>query len=106
VRGLAEHGLTTSDNVFTETRTVRSNRFVSFMMNNLNYHLDHHLFPGVPWYNLPKLHALLREEYVAAGSSIYPSYTAFLIDFLKVTWSGYVPDVRLIPAHLREDVCG
>jgi fatty acid desaturase len=106
VRGLAEHGLATSDNVFTETRTVRSNRFVSFMMNNLNYHLDHHLFPGVPWYNLPKLHAILREEYLAAGSSIYPSYTAFLIDFLKVTWSGYVPDVRLIPEHLREDVCG
>jgi fatty acid desaturase len=79
---------------------------VSFMMNNLNYHLDHHLFPGVPWYHLPKLHAILREEYLAAGSSIYPSYTAFLIDFLKVTWAGYVPNVRLIPEHLREDVCG
>jgi fatty acid desaturase len=106
VRGLAEHGLTTSDNVFTETRTVRSNRFVSFMMNNLNYHLDHHLFPGVPWYNLPRLHALLTEEYRAAGSSVYPSYTGFLVDFLRVTWKGYVPNVRLVPAHLREDVCG
>lgn len=106
VRGLAEHGLTTSHNVFTETRTVRSNRFVSFMMNNLNYHLDHHLFPGVPWYNLPKLHGILRAEYLAAGSSIYPSYTSFLVDFLKVTWAGYVPDARLIPDHLREDVCG
>jgi fatty acid desaturase len=106
VRGLAEHGLSTSDNVFTETRTVTSNRFVSFMMNNLNYHLDHHLFPGVPWYNLPKLHAILEDEYKAAGSSVYPSYTSFMIDFLKATWSGYIPNVRLIPEHLREDVCG
>jgi fatty acid desaturase len=106
VRGLAEHGMTTSHNVFTETRTVTSNRFVSFMMNNLNYHLDHHLFPGVPWYNLPRLHSLLAEQYRAAGSSVYPSYTSFLIDFFKVTWAGYVPNARLIPEHLREDVCG
>lgn len=105
VRGLAEHSLTTHDNVFTETRTVISNPFVSFMMNNLNYHLDHHLFPGVPWYNLPKLHAILKDEYKAAGSSIYPSYSAFLFDFFKVTFAGYIPNVRLIPQHLREDVC-
>lgn len=106
VRGLAEHGLTTGDNAFTETRTVLSNRFVSFMMNNLNYHLDHHLFPGVPWYNLPKLHSILQDEYKAAGSSVYTSYSAFLIDFFKVSMTGYIPDVRLIPEHLREDVCG
>lgn len=106
VRGLAEHSLTTGDNVFTETRTVRSNRFVSFMMNNLNYHLDHHLFPGVPWYYLPKLHAILQEEYQAAGSSVYPSYSAFMFDFIKATIAGYIPNVRLIPDHLREDVCG
>jgi fatty acid desaturase len=105
VRGLAEHGLTTSSNVFTETRTVTSNRFVSFMMNNLNYHLDHHLFPGVPCYNLPKLNAILEEEYKAAGSSVYRSYTAFLMDFFRVSWSGIIPDVRLIPGHLREDIC-
>lgn len=106
VRGLAEHTLTTPDNVFTETRTVKSNPFVSFMMNNLNYHLDHHLFPGVPWYNLPKLHSILSDEYKAAGSSVYPSYTAFLVDFFKVSLTGYIPAVRLIPEHLREDVCG
>lgn len=106
VRGLAEHALTTHNNVFTETRTVISNPFVSFMMSNLNYHLDHHLFPGVPWYYLPKLHSIMEDEYRAAGSSIYNSYTAFLIDFFKVSFAGYVPNVRLIPDHLREDVCG
>jgi fatty acid desaturase len=106
VRGLAEHSLTTHKNVFTETRTVTSNQFVSFMMNNLNYHLDHHLFPGVPWYNLQRLHAILKDEYNSAGSSIYTSYTSFLIDFFRVSSSGYIPNVRLIPEHLREDVCG
>lgn len=105
VRGLAEHGLTTSSNPFTETRCVTSNRFVSMMMCNLNYHLDHHLFPGVPWYNLPKLHALLQAEYSASGASVYRSYTAFMLDFLRAARAGIVPDVRLIPVHLREDIC-
>lgn len=26
---------------------------------NINYHIDHHLFPQVPWYNLPALHEQL-----------------------------------------------
>lgn len=106
VRGLAEHGLTTHNNPFTDTRCVESNRFVSFMMSNLNYHLDHHLFPGVPWYNLPKLHKLLEDEYKAAGASVYPSYTEFLIDFFKTSWSGVIPDFRLIPEHMRDHACG
>ncbi|MDZ7693909.1 MAG: fatty acid desaturase [Balneolaceae bacterium] len=106
VRGLAEHGLITKNNVFTETRCVESNAFVSFMMCNLNYHLDHHLFPGVPWYNLPKLHKLLEDEYIAAGFSVYSSYTQFLVDFFKTTWSGYIPDFRMIPEHMKDHACG
>ena len=30
----------------------------------MGYHLEHHLFPGVPFYNLPKLHLMLMEEEV------------------------------------------
>jgi fatty acid desaturase len=37
---------------------------------NINYHVDHHLFPGVPYYNLPKLHALLLKN---------PNYTGHAI---------------------------
>ena len=63
VRSWAEHALTRPGDPLTCTRTVTSNRVVSFLMCNLNYHLEHHLFPGVPWYNLPALHALLADEY-------------------------------------------
>lgn len=105
VRGIAEHGLTTGGNVYTDTRTVMSNKFVSFFMCNLNYHLEHHLFPGVPWYNLPKLHKMLQVEFRAAGASVYRSYSELLVDFFKTTWNGVTPNVRLIPAHIREEVC-
>jgi len=32
-----------------------------------NYHLEHHYFPGVPFYNLPKLHGLLQPFYRRRG---------------------------------------
>ncbi|HWP59594.1 MAG TPA: fatty acid desaturase [Candidatus Acidoferrales bacterium] len=102
LRAVAEHGLTTRGNVFTATRTVVSNRWVSFMMCNINYHLEHHLFPAVPWYNLPKVHRLLRDEYRQAGCSVYSSYTEFFIDFLKASSGGIAPNARLIPADARK----
>ncbi|MBI4429597.1 MAG: fatty acid desaturase [Ignavibacteriales bacterium] len=106
VRGIAEHGLMTGGNEFTDTRTVLSNRFVTFMMCNLNYHLAHHLFPGIPWYHLPKVHQLLKEYFVSAGASVYPSYTRLLLDFVRLTLTkGITPNVRLIPVQMREEIC-
>lgn len=29
---------------------------------NVNHHLTHHIFPGVPWYNLPKLTRILNDD--------------------------------------------
>ncbi len=78
MRSWAEHALTRPGHPLTQTRTVTSNRAVSFLMCNLNYHLEHHLFPGVPWYNLPKLHALLLDEYRRAGAIVHRSYLGFL----------------------------
>lgn len=42
---------------------------------NINYHIDHHLFPSVPYYNLPKLHELLlKNERYRVGAHINRSY--------------------------------
>lgn len=30
--------------------------------HHVNYHLEHHLYPAVPHYHLPRLHALLRDK--------------------------------------------
>lgn len=105
LRSLAEHGLTTGGSPFTATRSVRTTSVVAFFLCNLNLHLEHHLFPAVPWYNLPRVHQLLQPACRAAGSSVYEGYGSFLWDFLRTTWSGVVPDVRLLPAHLREEHC-
>ena len=83
-RSWAEHALTVPGDPLTHTRTVTSNRVVSLLMCNLNYHLEHHLCPGVPWYNLPKLHALLVPEYRAAGAFVHRSYLRFLWEAARV----------------------
>ena len=36
----------------------------------MNYHLEHHLFPNVPYYNLPKLHELIKDQCPPAYSGL------------------------------------
>lgn len=96
VRGWAEHIFTAGEDTITASRTVTSNRLVSFFMCNLNYHLEHHLYPGVPWYNLPKLHHLLLEDFRRAGASIYSSYIRYIWDVFKVLVSK-VPNPDPLP---------
>ena len=93
IRGWSEHLLTRPGDSLTETRTITSNVLVSLCLCNLNYHLEHHLFPGVPWYNLPRVHSLLREEYRKTGAPIYSSYLRFLWDAVRTGIHGLAPRV-------------
>lgn len=80
VRALAQHALTDPADPLLASRSVRSNRIVSFLLLNENYHLEHHLFPEVPSYNLPRLHALLRAR--VPHSVEARSYSRFLAGFI------------------------
>jgi fatty acid desaturase len=101
VRTLAEHVLTSHDNRILRTRTVVSNRFVSFFMCNLNYHIEHHLFPAIPWYNLPRVHALLSDEFRRCGAQVYTSYLRFLGDLSRFVWRALRPGGNRLPLELR-----
>ena len=46
-------------NQLHNTRTVESNFLVRWLLWETNFHAEHHAYPAVPFYNLPKLHALL-----------------------------------------------
>jgi fatty acid desaturase len=94
VRGWSEHALTEPGSALTQTRTVRSNPVLRFFLCNLNYHLEHHLFPSVPWYNLPRLHALLADEIRNGGGYFYKSYARFLWDAVRIGAHGHAPRPR------------
>jgi fatty acid desaturase len=58
---VCEHTLCpNSDDGFANTRTTLSNPIVRFLMWNLPYHAEHHLFPGIAFHNLPEAHRYLR----------------------------------------------
>jgi fatty acid desaturase len=85
IRALSEHmGTSGKGDAILKTRTVTSNRLVSSLMLNLNYHLEHHLFPGVPWYNLPRIHQLLKPMYESRGAVVQKSYAAFVMQCLRL----------------------
>ena len=60
------------------TRTVLMNPVTRFIYLNMNYHLEHHMFTMVPYYNLPALHELIKHECPAPDPSIYASFRRIL----------------------------
>ena len=56
------------------TRTVHMNPIARFLYLNMNYHLEHHLFPGVPYHALPALHDEVKAYLPAPKSSIPDAY--------------------------------
>lgn len=43
-------------------RTYTCNRFLGFLYWNMQYHVEHHMFPAVPFYNLPALRAVIAHD--------------------------------------------
>jgi fatty acid desaturase len=65
LRSIAEHAMTPERlDPLKNTRTTRARWWERLFLapNRVNYHLEHHLLMTVPHYNLPRMHALLRER--------------------------------------------
>ena len=82
-RFIAEHYGTPYDSgQLLGTRVIISNPLTSYFWNNINWHIGHHVYPAVPWYNLQELHRLMLPELERVGARIDRSYTAVFIDAL------------------------
>jgi len=63
IRGAIEHGhVPDSGNPYQQTRTYFIHPVLGFFFSPklVNYHLEHHLYPSVPFYHLPQLHRALQ----------------------------------------------
>jgi Na+-transporting NADH:ubiquinone oxidoreductase subunit F len=56
------------------TRTVYMNPISRFLYLNMNYHLEHHLFPSVPYHALPALHEEVKAYLPPPKSSMVEAY--------------------------------
>ena len=79
LRAIAEHGgMARSDDRRLTTHVVHQSLLARFWIvpYHTGWHLAHHVDPGIPWRNLPKLHReLVASGWVPAGLE-YPSYRA------------------------------
>jgi fatty acid desaturase len=62
--GLTQHcGLKENDNDFRKaTRSVKVNPLAEFLYWHMNWHTEHHMFAGVPCYNLKKLYDEIADQ--------------------------------------------
>lgn len=70
-----------------------------------NHHLEHHLYPGVPCYRLPAVHAFLRERGVLAdsGARIEPSFVRAYRN-LAATYAPRGDDLAFDPFQVSEAI--
>jgi fatty acid desaturase len=55
------------------TRTVLMNPFSRFVYWNMNYHVEHHMFPMVPYHRLPELHEEIKADCVPPSPGFVPA---------------------------------
>ena len=105
VRGIAEHGLgiqlgikdlkdKTKGLFYTRSFGTSMNQYSfkpwvwleRFLIGSLNvfYHHEHHLYPKIPYYNLHRIHELVREKVAERNPNVYAQgYFACLFPNLK-----------------------
>jgi fatty acid desaturase len=60
------------------SRTVYMNPIFRFLYWNMNYHVEHHMFPTVPYHALPKLHAAIKPNCPPPYRNCWQAYREIL----------------------------
>ncbi|PQO23839.1 fatty acid desaturase [Rhodobacteraceae bacterium WD3A24] len=98
--GLLQHG-GLAENVLDHrlnSRTVYMNPVSRFIYWNMNYHVEHHMFPMVPYHRLPELHERIKHDLPAPNRSIIEAYA----EMLPVLWK----QLRYHDAFLERELPG
>jgi fatty acid desaturase len=103
--GLRENEL---DHRFS-TRTLRLNPLLQLLYWNMNYHVEHHMFPNVPFHALPKLRKAIEADLPPAYDGLFDAWREIL-HFLRMQRhdAGYmvtprVPGKTFLPDEDRQD---
>ena len=65
------------------TRTCYINPISAFIYWNMQYHVEHHMFPMVPYYNLPELHEVLKPQLPKPYNSMWEVYLEMIPALIK-----------------------
>lgn len=81
--GVTQHGGLAEDTLDhrLNSRSVRMNRLHRYLYWNMNFHMEHHMFPTVPFHALPGLHQSIKGD-------LPPVYPGFRSAYREI-WSVY-----------------
>ncbi len=85
IYGLTQHsGL--AENVLDHRlncRTVRMNFLNRYLYWNMNYHVEHHMFPLVPYHALPRLHEAVKADCPVPYRGLFDAYREIIPAILR-----------------------
>jgi len=66
-------------------RTFYTNIVHRFLYWNMNYHIEHHMFPLVPYHNLPQLHELVKDDMPRRYNGLLDCWKEIIPTIIKQT---------------------
>ena len=85
VYGLTQHAAL-AENVLDHRlncRTIYMNPVHRFLYWNMNYHTEHHMFPLVPYHQLPRLHEIVKHDCPEPYPSLLAAYREIIPALLR-----------------------
>lgn len=74
-RAICEHGAVTDlSSPLTAARTNTGPAWLMWLLfpHHVHYHVEHHMYPSIPHYNLPACHAAMHEHGLLDGAEVRP----------------------------------
>jgi Na+-transporting NADH:ubiquinone oxidoreductase subunit F len=100
IYGLTQHtGM--AENVLDHrlnSRTFHSNIINRFLYWNMNYHVEHHMFPLVPYHAVPRLHELIKDDCPEPYPSLWSCWKEIPKTLLKQVKDPAYHVKRILPA--------
>jgi fatty acid desaturase len=80
-------------------RTVYMNPVLRFLYWNMNYHVEHHMYPMVPFHALPRLHDAIKADTPPPYPSCWAAYQEILPAIVRQTREPEFHVVRPLPTQ-------
>lgn len=85
--------------ILRSTRSFKTNWFSRFLYMNMNYHVEHHLYPMVPFHQLPQLGLAIKDQIPQPDPGFFRTNWEVLLVVLKRSLgrSTKAPSIRQAP---------
>ena len=81
------------------TRTVELAPMLRFLYCSMNYHIEHHMFPMVPFYGLPQLHEKIEGDLPRTYTGLLDAYREIVPTLLKQSKDANYFVLRELPSE-------